>query len=194
MILAELREATRAAHTQLEKRLALFERVRDRESLTAHLKSMASCYLPLENKVFAHPDWAKHDADVRALRRGDLLGKDLESLGVALSDVTAMPDAALPRFATFAEALGGFYVLEGSKLGGQVVARHFKKTLSVPGPSLRFYEGAAEGTGPSWKATCAFLDDYFKVHGDAPARAEVVAAAVDTFRAMEKGLCDDAGN
>ncbi|MEM9758857.1 MAG: biliverdin-producing heme oxygenase [Pseudomonadota bacterium] len=62
-----------------------------------------------------------------------------------------MPRAAgsTPQFATGAEALGAWYVLEGAALGGAVIARHLREQLG-PDLPLRHFDGRGERRWPDF--------------------------------------------
>ena len=88
---------------------------------------------------------------------------------------------ALPPLHTRAQLLGAMYVLEGSTLGGQVIARQ----LAAAGIAGRtFFTGRAERTGPLWKQFCQLLE--------AAAGTEdpdaIVASAILTFQTLAAWL------
>ena len=61
---------------------------------------------------------------------------------------------AMPPLNTHPQLLGALYVLEGSTLGGQVIARQ----LAQAGIPLTTYFGArGSQTGPLWKQFCQLL-------------------------------------
>ena len=67
------------------------------------------------------------------------------------------------------EALGALYVIEGSTLGGNVIAKQLSKTEGFDGISFHFFGCYQENTGPMWKSFKEALDhgvdeeDYDKV-------------------------------
>lgn len=111
-----LRTATAAYHDRVD---ALFSRMdlTDRDDYARFLQAQAAAHLPAEAALTRAgaaalvPDWASRC-------RAALLIADLAELGVAVPD-----DAAQIAFADDAAVLGGVYVLEGSRLGGAMLAR-----------------------------------------------------------------------
>ena len=89
-----------------------------------------------------------------------------------------------PPLETRAQLLGTMYVLEGSTLGGQVIARQ----LAAAGIDGRtFFAGRAERTGPLWKQFCQLLEAA-ATSDDADA---VVASAVLTFQTLAAWLIQE---
>jgi heme oxygenase len=87
-------------------------------------------------------------AEIRHRPNLDLLARDLA--GVALD---ALPSA--PR-ASAAESLGVLYVLEGSALGGAVIARHVERWPALAGRTAFFRRPSAE-VAARWRAFCRVL-------------------------------------
>jgi len=83
-----------------------------------------------------------------------LLAADMTALGRALP---APGDIALP-LASAGQLLGAIYAIEGSALGGQVIARHLRKSLgSEVGGALGFFDGLAVNVGSHWQDVLALL-------------------------------------
>lgn len=111
-----MRRGTRAGHDRVDAAFSRFD-LGDRADYARFLRAQARAYLPVEDALGATavatlvPGWLAH-------RRADALRADLEALGV--SGPSPLPVPPLP---TAAEALGAWYVLEGSRLGGALLAR-----------------------------------------------------------------------
>jgi len=111
-----LRTATAAHHERVD---AVFSRydLTNRNAYARFLQAQAGAYLPVEAALACAgaatlvPDW---DSRRRAAR----LTADLAVLGVAAPD-----DETDIAFDDDAAVLGGVYVLEGSRLGGAMLAR-----------------------------------------------------------------------
>lgn len=109
---------------------------------------------PLEDQLAAlapalDPAW-----ELPARRRAHLILADLADLaGGAVPTPPQCP--VLPPVATPAQALGVLYVLEGSTLGGQVLARQLEK--AGLGAARRYFTAYGALTGPRWQATCRLL-------------------------------------
>jgi heme oxygenase len=92
------------------------------------------------------PEWLQPLMRVR--RRGTLLKQDLQLLS---PDVRSARPPQLPLLVTDADYLGSMYVMEGSRLGGALIARHVEKVLHLPsGQGNAYFKGAGAGTGQLW--------------------------------------------
>ncbi len=113
---AFLRAATRAAHNQVDALLSSYN-LGDPADYGRFLGIQAAAFLPVEQALddagaaAVIPDWSDR-------RRGAQLREDIADLGIE-------PPASIepPAFSTFDDVLGGAYVLEGSRLGGAMLAR-----------------------------------------------------------------------
>lgn len=82
-----------------------------------------------------------------------MIEKDLASL--ALENQTASHDFEL---ANEHEALGAMYVIEGSTLGGNVIAKQLSKTEGFDEVTFNFFGCYQENTGLMWKNFKEVLD------------------------------------
>src|SRR6185369_7085753 len=74
--------------------------------------------------------------------RSQLLVKDLMSLGSTAASVAALSRCTdLPRLTSPAHLAGCLYVLEGSRLGGAVVARELEQSLGLASDGAAFFRG-----------------------------------------------------
>jgi heme oxygenase (biliverdin-IX-beta and delta-forming) len=140
--------------------------------------------------------WARHapvtlaalGEDYFAPRRKlPLLAADLHALGRGDADLAALPTlpaAALP-LADPAAALGVLYVVEGSTLGGQHVAKAVAcHTGLTPDRGLAYFASYGPDVGRRWRETKALLDA-----PPLPADpAAVVAGAVAAFDLLHDWL------
>jgi heme oxygenase len=122
------------------------------------------------------------DLDERA--RSGLIEADLLALGMRRDAIACLPACcAIHRPRNEAEVFGSLYVIEGSTLGGQQLARALGTLLgtgSVDG--RRFFLGYGESHGAMWRAFLARLD---ALAGDAATEADVVVGAQTTFHDFE---------
>jgi heme oxygenase len=124
-----LRDATDVAHRRLDAGFAAYDLTR-RADYLAFLMAMQAAFAPLEawldetDPGFLPMDWSQR-------RRAEALRVDLQGLGIVASEgSSAVPPPTLPADA----APGVLYVLEGSRLGGQVLLR---QVLASPDPVVR---------------------------------------------------------
>jgi heme oxygenase len=123
-----------------------------------------------------------------------LLERDLGQLGMAATDIRVLPriqSMALPD--DRAGLMGAMYVLEGSTLGGQVIAKYVRLalagTVASDANAYAYYEAYGRTrTGPMWRA---FLD---QLSTEAPhaSHADVIAGACRTFELLRVWLTRDA--
>lgn len=163
---AILRRETRDEHDRVDAAFSRFGL--EGPGYARFLKALARAYLPVEDALAATavarlvPGWREH-------RRGDALRADLGALGL-----TPAPPLAAPHLPTDAHALGAWYVLEGSRLGGALLARQV-----APGLPRAFLTAP----GARWAKSMEMLSDQLYQ----PDRiAHATLAARDTFALFER--------
>lgn len=176
-ILQQLRTATRAAHDALEAQP--FNQAIQAGTITPALVSrmlekMHGFLLPYEACLRQHhfaPAW-----EIERRQRAHLIAEDL---GPAVAELPIC--GALPPLDTEAQVLGALYVLEGSTLGGQVIARQLAKAGV---PLQAYFRGNGDATGPLWKSFCQLLTDA-ATDDNSP---EIVESARLTFQQLDAWL------
>lgn len=74
-------------------------------------------------------------------------------------------------------ALGSLYVIEGSSVGGRILARHFGERLGMrPDTGCRFFAGYGERTSQMWSAFGELM-----VSRPVAEDGDMMVAAVSTF-------------
>ncbi len=180
-IIEALREATGEAHKALETDIDLFGRVADPE----RRRDLVARFHRLHASV--EPAVAPYLASLPGLefghrRRADGVAQDLADLGG--QPLTATP----PTVGSAAEALGWWYVLEGSSLGGRVIHR----TLLGQGKDLvglSFLHPYGPDTGDWWRRFVEVLDAADRREPET--RPDVLAGGVAGFRYAHEVLCGD---
>lgn len=188
MLRERLRRETAEAHRRLEDGLGLAAEDLTLGRYRGILEGFYTFLRPWEDRVEAA---VGDPAFTAPRRRAHLLAEDLAHLGVDRQHLAALPDCpGLPRIEGPAQAMGSLYVLEGSTLGGQVVARHVEQRLGLSdGQGYAFFNGHGRATGALWRGFLERLAAF-----SAPERDDaVVAAARDTFGALERWLCGNRG-
>ncbi len=192
MDLLRLRQATAAEHAATEESLPLMSPSLNRDVYCGVLRRF-------HRVVDAWDRWADAHApaDLRDLlkgrRRATLLLQDL----LALGEPPALPDddvfiqrmnkspAGNPR----AVFLGRMYVMEGSTLGGQYIARHVEERLGLThGHGNAFFTGYGPQTAARWrefKAVLAALPD--------SETETVIAGARNMFALFAEAMRDEIG-
>ena len=173
----QLRRETHAQHEAVEANR--FNQALAAGTVTAadaawFLSKLFGFVLPLEEGInqlapLLDPAW-----ELASRRRAYLIPFDLEELlGYSALPLPLCP--VRPPLATAAQALGVLYVLEGSTLGGQVIARQLEKAgLDA---ARRYFTAYGALTGPRWQATCRLLAAAATPENE----AELVGSATRTF-------------
>ena len=183
-IMVRLKTETAEAHARVDALMDLpaMTRERYRASLAALRDAHAAVDRALAPHAATLAAFGYHVAD-----RGKLgwLEADLAALGAASSSPGSPPTLHLTDGA---DAFGAIYVMEGSTLGGQVIARHVIPALGVtPADGCRYFTGYGASTGERWRDTMASITRFAETAGDA-AGDRMVAAANRTFALVEASL------
>ena len=150
--LAELRLTTRAEHDRIEAILRLTEPM-TLERYAAILGGFDAFLRAWEPRIHAAlPE--RLQGWYRTRRRGGFASADVEWLravaGIERQTTAAHQAATLP-LGDLAEVLGSLYVIEGSALGGRVIAPHLKRTLGLAqGRGASYFHGFGAETGVMW--------------------------------------------
>ncbi len=110
------------------------------------------------------------------------LVEDLKNVGLNPDDY-GVEDINLD-VSDFHKAMGTYYVLEGSTLGGSVIARKLATNQNLANAGLtdfKFYGCYGDMVGPRWKA---FQQVLVNVATDKAAEDKMVAGATATFSAL----------
>ena len=178
-ILARLRAETRPYHDALELNefnRALAAGTPSAAATRRFLGKMHGFLVPYEAALRAHANELGPAWEVPERQRAHLI---LDDLRLPADQLPRCP--ALPPLASVPQLLGAMYVVEGSTLGGQVLARQLAKAGLDLG---RYFTGYGALTGPRWKAFCRLLGA-----ATTPAtEADVVASASLTFQTLTAWL------
>lgn len=174
-----LREATAGAHERVDAAFAGFD-LADAVDYARFLAAHADVVGPLEAMLDAHgaariaPDWPER-------RRGAALAGDLATLDAHPAPASATLAPALARIDDALAAggdaalAGALYVIEGSRLGGRMLARGVADGLPTA------YLAAPQAPG-QWRKLLAELDTLPYIDRDI---ATAIAAADAVFSAFE---------
>jgi heme oxygenase len=174
MLTEELKEATEAAHHAAEKRMIVaLKQIDSTEDYIRMLSWLYGFYGPIEDLV---RPWLTEDVfpDMLKRSRAEYLVWDIRESGIA----APAPDRCetLPVIDSYHRALGALYVVEGSTLGGRIIAGMISRQLGSI-KSLSFFNGYGAETGNMWQAFKDLLNQPFTERQ----RQEIISAAEDTF-------------
>lgn len=177
--LEQIRARTAGIHERLERRLRLTRPPSSHSAYAAYLARMFGATRATE--LLARDVPALHrllpDLPERSCKSAALL-EDLRELGHPAAPLPLMP---LPTCTTSA-GLGLLYVMEGSTLGGAVVARALEAELGpLPTRYLRCY---GESTGTMWRSMVQALEQF----GQGAAGDQLARDAALMFETVESWL------
>jgi heme oxygenase (biliverdin-IX-beta and delta-forming) len=186
-LLLRLKVETRCAHDRIEQALDLDARtstIGAYRSLVQRLYGFHAAWEAEAAEILPDPGWLEGRA------RTPLLARDLFALGCCEDAVARLPLCRpILRHAEFAEALGAMYVVEGSTLGGAVIARHVQRRLGLdPGNGCAFFASYGRSIGALWNA----FRERLSAHSPPGADDRIVAAAERTFERMRIWLTEEA--
>nr|WP_294505395.1 biliverdin-producing heme oxygenase [uncultured Rhodopila sp.] len=178
-----LREATQAVHARLHIHPVLGTVQAGTIDLATYRTLLSRLYgfhVPFEAAAGIAPE------------RSLWLAADMRTLGLQEQAIAALPLCpSLPRLDTPHRRLGAQYVVEGSTLGGRELSKRLDHLFGHGERAGRcFFSGRDADTGKAWRAFADALD----IAGEDPAaRAEMIAAAIETFAAFEDWVDWNAG-
>jgi heme oxygenase (biliverdin-IX-beta and delta-forming) len=141
---AALRTATHAHHERVDALMNL-SRMHEREHYVRLLRVLDAFLAGWEPAVLAVLP-ARWHAWLRARSRRAFLRQDLHQL-----DVVPAPAARFGPLPDAAAAWGSIYVMEGSALGGQVIARTLARVGLDPSHGAAYFHGWGDATGAMWR-------------------------------------------
>ena len=175
-MIQKLKEETRELHEQIEgKNLAkrIMDHSIDVETYKLLLLQNYLAYFQTENEI------KKFLPNYKAERHLQLK-KDLEQLNIS-EEIPSKND--IFECHSTAEALGAAYVVEGSALGGMVLAKNINKCKGLQDIEQHFFFNGNKENLESWKS---FKDELESYDFSAAEEIEAIEKAKDTFRFFER--------
>ncbi|MCW0393432.1 Heme oxygenase [Xanthomonas sacchari] len=135
-----LREATAQQHQAVEDLPAMRALMDPALSLADYVQVLRRHHAVLASWEQREAAWLRDcgDAHWQYQPRTPLLAQDLHALRAAPPAPPA--PQPLPPAAEAGTRWGMLYVVEGSRLGGRVIARHLRQTLAGAAPALSYFE------------------------------------------------------
>lgn len=193
---ALLRQATQAEHERLNRHVLLSGLLQPDYSLANYRLLLLTFYHLYQTLEQGLTDFANRPAASFAYAprvklpwlQADLqhFQLDPEPLQAALAPV------CVPTIASLGDFIGVLYVIEGSTLGGQMIAKCIRQNLGLsPSNGLRFYCGYGEATARMWQG---FIDFAESIADDCAQVAEAQVAATRVFELFLQQLDLALGN
>ncbi len=195
-ILRELREKTAAHHRALEETSGIWPALSSLPSYAGLLRKLFSLYTLVEPPLEFVPELRRWLPDLTQRAKLPALVVDLLALNVGV-ETDLHRDRGLVEPIAFSDdfapirsapaAFGCLYVLEGSTLGGQMIARQIQKVLGLgPENGCAFFSSYGSNVGQMWKRFGENLETFSAAHPDAG--PEIVAMAMNTFELFARTL------
>ncbi|HRO59644.1 MAG TPA: biliverdin-producing heme oxygenase [Burkholderiaceae bacterium] len=172
-----MRCATKQRHEALE-RLLDFDSLADRSRYERILAGF-SCFLAVWEPLVRNALGPRWDAWITEGSRLPLLERDIAVLGV---QPVALPAGLAPalRLRSPEAAWGALYVVEGSALGGQLIARQLFERFGITAKrGGAFLAGCGAKTGSRWREFRRLLE--VEVGPGSHGQAQACIGAIDTF-------------
>ncbi|UZO81119.1 biliverdin-producing heme oxygenase [Aquimarina sp. ERC-38] len=151
-MLDDLKRATAAAHEKAEEHNPARHIIDHSITENQYHKLLAHNYqVYYAVEKFADNHKSKLPEKVQNLlsfNKTDRLKNDLESLGQSVAEI---PDIDLTIPATRASIIGALYVIEGSMMGGMLIARHLKQCDQLSQKESKFYGGKPQQHVQRWQ-------------------------------------------
>ena len=187
MLVETLGRETRVAHDAIEAAVEIERHLVDVEAYRALLVRFHGFHRGFEEAR----DLAGAGLDpalVPHASRADLIEQDLRALGMTGGAQASLPLVRLV-YTDRPSLLGAIYVVEGSSLGGVLIARMAADRLGLgPDTGTAFFTGDGRDTTRRWRAVVAALDG----SADPATLAVSVQSARATFAAMQDWLAPSA--
>lgn len=157
MVVARLRQHTAALHASVERRVDFLSPSLTPERYIRILQAFRAYFVRCELEM--DRTCPERFREIwRGRRSAALLDADLRALGAA-PDARLESIAPAPVLSDPGHWLGALYVIEGSMLGGRVIARHLEGAFDWrDGNGYSYFLGHGAGTAERWKAVCALLE------------------------------------
>ena len=178
---AQLKERTREEHALLERKmLDRISSIAEASDYVNLLSLLYGYYAAVENQL---TKYFQDPSRIDLLRRQKAF-RLLDDMAI-FSPGYPPPAlcARLPEVTSFHAALGVLYVLEGSTLGGRIIARLISRKLGV-NSGLNFFLSYGNDVDKMWASFKLILQEPFSPEQ----KAEVVAGALQTFRTFNYWL------
>jgi heme oxygenase len=154
-----------------------------KERYINYLKTLYAIHSKFENLIQNMDEWSSYSINPQQRSRLHLLEKDLNALGASTEKISLEIDLHINW--SFPVAVGVFYVLEGSTMGGQFLAQrlsHIKGNDALC--ATRYFQAYKDNTMTRWSEYCDFLVQY---DTDNPEKnSEVILGACSMFLIMQK--------
>lgn len=187
-IMAELKQRIAPYHHALEMNANIWAALTSRTAYHHLLSRFFGFIAALEGRLALIDDLQPWLPDVSERWKTPLLAKDLALAGISSQQCPIC--TFIPDIRSVGAAFGCLYVLEGSTLGGQIIAREVYKHLGfTPENGCQFFSSYGATVGPMWKNFGEHLETWSAANE--ACRGEVIRSATDTFECFSRWLTNE---
>jgi heme oxygenase len=182
-LLQEVKAATRDQHQRLEAILPLTTTSITLETYKEVLKVFLGLFDSIEKALMESELPAEVEFAQR--KRSHLLERDLRYVGLSEREISEIPRASeMSRLNGTAWSLGVLYVLEGSRFGGQYLAKSLHERLGLTkDEGCSFFSSDGFEVGAMWNKFCQVARNTITAPTE---RQEFMEGAKSTFTSFEK--------
>jgi heme oxygenase len=187
-MMAELKQRIAPYHQALEMDANIWASLTSRAAYRNLLSRFFGFIAALEGSLVVIDDLQIWLPDVSERWKTPLLIKDLELSGISSEQCPIC--TIIPDIRSVGTAFGCLYVLEGSTLGGQIIARQVYKHLGLtPENGCQFFSSYGATVGPMWKNFGEHLETWCAANE--VCRGEIVRSAAETFACFSRWLASN---
>ena len=178
-LLDRLKQETQESHRAVERHIDVMNRVQTAGSYRTLLEQLYGVYCPVESEIAGSmSEIATWLPDIDKRKRTESLRLDLLVLGNVCPE--ALPLAAAPPLGSLPQWFGCLYVLEGSTLGGQIIAREVGNHLGYsPESGCSFFASHGAAIGGMWRRFGEAIESYAAAHSES--HEIIIQSAAATF-------------
>jgi heme oxygenase len=186
-IMTALKAGTVEQHSAIERIMPFFKNDFSLEAYIRVLKAFLGFFEPVERELRSVATRDSFGFNIDRRQRSNLLRTDLLALGVTPAEMALIPRCDhLPRLENVDDGLGCLYVLEGSTLGGQLIAREVQTRFGVEEKTgAGFFHGYGSQTGVKWREFCTSVRIYA---AGGKSQSAIVHSARSTFELLESWM------
>jgi heme oxygenase len=177
MLAHQLKEETKRAHADLEKQLIThIRRVNSTGGYVQLLAMLYGYYKAVEERLQPFLA-AAHFPDHERRRKASHIIDDMQQFNGDVAEPVLCPD--VPAIDSYAKAIGALYVIEGSTLGGKIIAGMIAKQLNRTEEKggFSFFNCYGNDTQAMWSSFKQALDRSF----EEKQQEEIITTANETF-------------
>ena len=155
---SNVKNCTSSLHQELESLLIPeMQAIRSADDYARILQWFYGFVFPLEISIEQKikPDILP---DIAERKKSHLILQDLVALGSSITDIPINND--LPDIQHQEQAIGAMYVLEGSTLGGKVIANMLTKNAAGFKNSIHYFTAYGKETGSKWRIFLDLMNQY----------------------------------